>query len=115
MALEVRAEAQDKASIIHLKGEMDSAAVGAYENEVKSAMESGRYNLVLDMAELIYLDSSGLSSIIRTLRITSKYGGSLKIAGVNQAIKKIFDITRLGEIIDTHPNLESALGSFGNM
>ena len=112
MAFEVKSEIRGKVNVIHLKGEMDSTVNDVFEDEVKAAIEGGQYDLVVGMAELFYLDSSGIGSIIRALRATSKYGGSLIIAGANSAIKTIFDVTRLKEIIDVHPDLDSALGSF---
>jgi anti-sigma B factor antagonist len=109
MALEIRSEARDNVVIIHLKGEMDSISVGRFEEEVRSAVEGGRCNLVVEISELFYLDSSGLGSIIRVLRTVAKYGGSLKITGMSLAIKALFDITRLNELVDMYPDLESAL------
>ena len=83
-----------------------------WEDTVKTIMDNGQYHLVIELGELIYLDSSGIGSIIRALRTATKYGGSLKIAAANSAIETIFDVTRLREIIDFYPDLPSALESF---
>jgi anti-anti-sigma factor len=68
------------------------------KDKIFQALESGNSNVVLDFGGLSYLDSGGMSVIIKTLRKIKEKNGLLEIIGVNKNIKRIFEISALEKL-----------------
>lgn len=70
------------------------------------------YNIILDLTELKYLNSTGLGSIAAILRYARKNDGDIKICGLQSSVKKLFEITRLDKIFEVYEDITSAVESF---
>ena len=65
--------------------------------------------LVCDLTEVGFLDSSGLSALVSGLKAARERGGFLKLAGLNEQVAKIFKLTMLDRVFELHPSVEAAL------
>ncbi len=69
----------------------------------------GAANLIFDLSDVKYVDSSGLSAILTGNRLW-KDGGNFILLGVNHdAVKKLIEISRLGSILTIIPTMEESL------
>jgi anti-sigma B factor antagonist len=94
MELEQRTEGD--ATILLLKGKM----LGGRDDEllrdvVEDLVDAGRVNIVLDLAEVPYIDSACLGEIIHSYTMVSRKNGSLKLAHLNERLKSLLSRTRL--------------------
>jgi len=71
-----------------------------------------RRNIVLDLGEVAFIDSSGLGTIVRTLTGTRQAHGDLKLCNVPEHVRKILALSHLTKLFDTHESEEQAIAAF---
>ena len=77
-----------------------------------SGMMRDRKNFVLHLGEVVFIDSSGLGTMVRLLTSTRKSHGDLKLCNVPQAIDKLLKMTNLHTLFESHESEESAISAF---
>jgi len=76
---------------LKLKGRLVSGEpVRQFETAFQSALEGGHIFLVMDLADMPYIDSSGIGSIVNALRMSSKAGGAAKLVNPSSFVSKTF-------------------------
>ena len=68
--------------------------------------------IVLDMSPVNFLDSSGCGTILSCLRQLNAAGGDLKMFGLQQSVRTLFELIRLHRIIDIHNSREESVNAF---
>ncbi len=71
-----------------------------------------RKNIVLHLGNVVFIDSSGLGTIVRMLTSTRRVHGDLKLCNAPQAIHKVLGMTRLTSLFETHETEEHAVAAF---
>lgn len=74
--------------------------------------EQQRKKIVLDLAGVKYINSSGLGVLVNFLASLKKHGGDLCLAGMNDRVESILIVTRLVRVFRLYKNVERALSSF---
>ena len=69
-------------------------------------------NIVMDLKHVSIITSLGIGGIIRALRTVKESNGDLKLSQVNVSVKKVFDITKLNELIDIFETSDDAVKGF---
>jgi anti-sigma B factor antagonist len=82
------------------------------KDKVNSLMNQGRKKIVLNLAEVPYIDSAGLGEIVRTFTTVSRQGGSLKLLNLTKRITDLLSITKLLTVFETFDNEAEAVQSF---
>lgn len=100
---------KENLSILSIKGRITAATAMQLKTEIKSLLETGTVNLVLDLQEVEFIDSSGLSAIVSGLKQVREIGGSLKLAGMKTEVQSIFKLTMLDKVFEIYPSAEAAL------
>lgn len=83
---------------------MDSAISPDLKAEIVFQNGKGEKNLVIDLSEVKYIDSSGLSAILVANRLCKRCHGVLVLTGVNDSVMKIISITQLDSILNIIQN-----------
>jgi anti-anti-sigma factor len=96
--------------LLRLVGELDLAASDGFRERIETALASGIRNLVLDMAEARFIDSSMLRELLRANTATRDAGGRLVLTGVQPAVQRLLELTRVREILVFAPSRDEALG-----
>jgi len=84
-------------AIVSLSGELDLWEEDHVRDEI-SAIHSG--NIVLDLAELTFLDASGLSAILTARRAVTGRGSRFAIRGAQGMVRRVFEVTDLARLLD---------------
>jgi anti-sigma B factor antagonist len=83
---------------IELVGEIDvDVSEVVRERVLQAVREAAGRPVVVDMAEVTFIDSSGLSAILAGLRLARGHGGSIRLVGVGPQIRRIFAVTGLDQ------------------
>ena len=82
------------------------------KDKVNSLLQQGSKKIVLNLAEVPYIDSAGLGEIVRTFTTVSRQGGSLKLLNLTKRITDLLSITKLLTVFDTFESESEAVGSF---
>jgi anti-sigma B factor antagonist len=71
-----------------------------------------RRAIVLHLGEVVFVDSSGLGTIVRSLTSVRQKGGDLKLCNVPEHTRRVLGMTNLNTLFDTHESEESAVSAF---
>jgi anti-sigma B factor antagonist len=82
------------------------------KDKVNSMVNQGHKKIVLNLAEVPYIDSAGLGEIVRTYTTVSRQGGSLKLLGLTKRITDLLSITKLLTVFETYESESDAVRSF---
>ena len=82
------------------------------KDKVNSLVNQGHKKLVLNLADVPYIDSAGLGEIVRTYTTVSRQGGSLKLLNLTKRITDLLSITKLLTVFETFDSEQDAVQSF---
>jgi anti-sigma B factor antagonist len=97
-----------QSKVIPLEGEIDLHISPRIATTVNAALKAKPRNLVIDMGNVSYIDSSGLAVLIEAMQKVEKYGGKFALAGLQENVKPIFEIARLDQVFRIYPDVDSA-------
>ncbi len=113
MGISIRtSEKYPEITIVDLRGRLDVHNASEVEKVLNNLINSGKHKLLLNLAGVEYLSSSGLRVFIATKRKLDELKGSLKLTQLNDTTKKIFKIVELIDLFDIYETEEEALASF---
>lgn len=100
-------------SIIDVTGRMVTTDnPGRLKDKVTSLIFQGEKRIVLNLANVTYVDSSGLGEIVACHSSATKAGSEIKLASVGNKIKDLLVMTRLLTIFDSHDTEDGAVRAF---
>ena len=82
------------------------------KDKVNSLVNQGHRKIVLNLADVPYIDSAGLGEIVRTFTTVSRQGGSLKLLNLTKRIADLLAITKLLTVFETFETESDAVRSF---
>jgi anti-sigma B factor antagonist len=85
---------------------------GRLKDKITSLVFQGEKQIVLNLANVSYVDSSGLGEMVACHSSASKGGAELKLANTGNKIKDLLVMTRLLTVFDAHDNEDAAIKSF---
>lgn len=99
-------------SLLDVSGRLTSFETGALRESISRLLKQDRKNIVLNLSELQYLDSSGIGELARVYVSVVKEGGQMKVVGLSPKVEEILKITQLYQVFPEFPSQEAALQSF---
>ena len=84
------------------------------KDKVNSLLNQGHKKIVLNLAEVPYIDSAGLGEIVRTYTTVSRQGGNLKLLNLTKRITDLLAITKLLTVFETFESENDAVQSFSS-
>lgn len=105
--MKVLTEHEDDARIcvVRVLGDIDSSTAPELQSALEAAVRRGSVNLVVDLAEVTYADSSALSVIVSMNRMLAPKSGRLVLAGARRDVARILELSGL---VDAAPTVSSA-------
>lgn len=85
----------------------------ALRSRLKQLVAAGHSRIILDLGEVIYIDSVGLSTLVSSYTSARVQGGDLKLLHLPVGVHQLLQITRLSTVFEIYNNLEAAIRSFG--
>jgi anti-sigma B factor antagonist len=82
------------------------------KDKLRSLVQQGRRKLLLNLADVAYVDSAGLGAIVQSYTTVTNQGGSLKLLNVTRRLRDLLAITKLITVFDTFDNEAEAITSF---
>jgi anti-sigma B factor antagonist len=84
----------------------------AFRERVKSLLAAGKKKIVLNMAQVSYIDSAGLGTLVATFHSARSQGATLKLVNLGAKFKEVLQVTKLMTVFDTYDNEAAAVQSF---
>ena len=111
--LDVNERQAGDVTILDLTGEVrlgDSSV--ALRDSVRELADGGKNKVLLNLAGVKYIDSSGIGELIANYTTISRQGGQLKLLNLTDRIQNLLVITKLLTVFDAYDNEAEALKSF---
>ncbi len=103
----------DDVVILELSGKIMGGPDATILNDhLHELIESDRKNVVADLSQVSWMNSSGLGILISALTTIRNAGGDLKLANMTDRIKSLLVITKLLNVFDTYDSIEEAVASY---
>jgi anti-anti-sigma factor len=88
-------------SVIFVVGELDFHSAPELRNEILAKLNEGVSRLVLDLGEMEFIDSSGLSVIIAAFKRCKERGGDLILRSVTERTRRVLEVSGLNRVFST--------------
>ncbi|MCW3020815.1 MAG: hypothetical protein JWR30_137 [Conexibacter sp.] len=102
-------DVDERTTIVAVAGEIHVSTAPEFSGLLTASIESGRTRLVLDLTDVVFIDSTGLSVLLNALRRVTRAGGGMSLVCTNPTVLRLFEITRLDSTFDIHADVEAAL------
>ncbi|NUM80052.1 STAS domain-containing protein [bacterium] len=114
--MEIKEEIRGDVAVLHLSGKMMGGPDTMKLHEhVKGLIADGLRKLVIDLADVKWLNSSGMGALIMCLTSVRNARGQLKLSAITEKVESLLMITHLLTVFETAETAERAVGSFNNV
>lgn len=94
------------------QGDLDMGTADQVKRTLTGLIEKGQSKLVMDLARVGYVDSSGLGALVAAMKQARAVGGNLKLCGLQEDVRSIFEMTRLIKVMAVHSDRQEAVSSW---
>jgi len=95
-------------TVLAATGEVDVATAPQLRQEAVRLVAAGQSRLVIDLSGVDFLDSTGLGVIVGVLKRVRTHDGVLAVAGAENHVRKVFDITRISDVLPMFSTVDEA-------
>ena len=95
--------------LIAVRGEVHVSTAPEFSERLNDAIATGKTGVVIDMTDVEFIDSTGLSVLLNALRRVTRQQGRMALVVSNPTVLRLFEITRLDSTFDIAPNREEAV------
>ena len=109
MDLDVSTREEGGRVVVVAIGEVDVFTAPALDAELTRLTHDGRTSIVVDLSRVDFLDSTGLSVLVKALKRVRESEGSLDVVVTVERVAKVFRLTGLDQLIPMHASVADAL------
>ena len=99
-------------AIVEIDGKLDTATSPTAQENFTTMIREGKRKILLDLAKLEYISSSGLREVLTLAKDLDKAGGALRLCNLNNVVQEVFDISGFSTILKVFSSESEALASF---
>ncbi|HEY3307412.1 MAG TPA: STAS domain-containing protein [Desulfuromonadaceae bacterium] len=111
--MNLKTEASGDLMVIFVREErLDAHNSDELKKEMNRLFDSGAKDILLDLKEVRFIDSSGLGVLVSGFKNASTRQGSLKLCGLQAQVKSMFELTRLHRVFDIFQTVDEALENY---
>lgn len=97
--------------VLAANGEIDRDSQAMLDEAGAAALDAGAVRLVVDLTEVTFCDSGGLSLFVRLHRRTEARGGSLRLACAQPAVHRVLRVANFDRLLRVHPTVPEAVAA----
>jgi stage II sporulation protein AA (anti-sigma F factor antagonist) len=108
----IKFETENDKLIVYMMGELDHHSAEEVRNKIDDRIDREKLNkLIIDFSGVTFMDSSGIGVIIGRYKKVALKKGSICIADVNEAVRKVFELSGMFKIVKVFDKIEDAIAS----
>lgn len=112
MSFTVRKDDKRGVVVVGVDGQLIVGNRHELKKKVLDAVEAGDTKFVIDFSSTGYIDSSGLGVLVSLSKKIAEAGGTLRLAGLNEDLRTLFELTKLDTLFTITDSPEQAIGAF---
>ncbi len=102
-------ESHGKVDVIELPERLSIADAGKVKSSLQTLVETGRKKLVLDLAQVSFMDSSGLSVLLSARKSVTRVSGHVVLLNPSDEARTLIELTRLHEVFEIFSDKQAAV------
>lgn len=106
--MEIRVEQLEDSVIIAPEGEVDLSNSRELQLELKRVLKTKPTRLVVDLSQVLYMDSSGVATLVEAMQIARRQSTDLVLCTLQPKVQSVFEIARLDRVFRITKNVETA-------
>ncbi|MEV4750329.1 STAS domain-containing protein [Streptosporangium sp. NPDC049248] len=95
--------------LLSLAGELDYTNAERFRHDLRQAIGQDRGDLVMDLADLTFCDSTGIQEFLNARKIVQDRGGNIVLAGPHPRLQRILHLTGLAQAFGIQPTVADAV------
>lgn len=99
-------------TVVAPDGDLDMSAADKMKRTLTELVDKGGRKLLVDLARVTYVDSSGLGALVAAMKHARAAGGDLRLCAMQDDVRAIFEMTRLIKAVTVHATRPEALGAW---
>jgi len=111
MRIETSLRHLDGVPVLDVVGEIDIYTTPQFKEAVSAAIDENKPAIIINMAQVTYMDSSGFGTLLSATKRLRPLDGALYLAGCNDSIQRMLQITRLNTIFGVYTTEDEALAA----
>jgi anti-sigma B factor antagonist len=113
MSLKITVRETADTAILDMSGRITlGEGLGDLRDSIREALSGNRKRIILNLAEVSYIDSSGLGQLIGSYATVNDRGGQMKLVSLQKKVVDLMQITKLLTVFETYDSEAAALASF---
>jgi anti-sigma B factor antagonist len=112
MSLDIRESSREGVDILSLKGRLTVGEASSVREKITDVIAAGTVNVLLNLQQVEYIDSTGLGALVICFTSLKKAGGALKLVNPNKRNVELLLLTKLHTIFEVFNDEQDAVNSF---
>jgi len=108
MDLQLSAREGRACTVVRVSGELDMETGPQLQDFLRDAVDGGARQVVLDLAEVPFMDSSGLGLLVVTMKLLRDHGGRLCLAAVQAPVHNVLVISAVDQVVAVYATVDAA-------
>ena len=113
MSMKATIRQVDSVTVVDISGRITLGEGCAQLRElIRDQLTKGHKRVLINLADVTYIDSSGIGELVSAYTTVSNQGGQLKLLNLTKKVHDLLQITKLYTVFDIHEDEAEAIGSF---
>lgn len=109
--LDIASSQSGSHAVVHVAGEIDVYTAPALRERLDQEIERGQHDLVVDLSDVTFMDSTGLGVLVGRLKLIRVHEGAMRLVCAHDRVLKVFTITGLDKVFEIYPTIDEALAA----
>jgi len=111
--MNLKTEKKNDVMVINVKEErLDAHNSGDLKSEMQKLFTEGNKNILVDLKDVRFIDSSGLGALVSGFKNAISHQGNLKLSSLQPQVKSMFELTRLHRVFEIFASTSEALDNY---
>jgi anti-sigma B factor antagonist len=108
----INTRTSDGVTVLDFRGQITIEVTAQVRKTIADLLEAGKKDLLLNLGEVSFMDSSGIGELVRCYHSAKRDGGQVKLLNLTKKIRELLAITKLLTVFDCFDDEAEAIASF---
>jgi anti-sigma B factor antagonist len=110
--LQIQTNSVETTTIFVLNGRFDTYTADKLRQLMEPATNQPPAQIIVDLTGVNFVDSTALAALVQGMKRSRQQGGDVRLCGLGQSVRIIFELTRLDQAFEIYPNSTEAVAAF---
>lgn len=110
--MQISIDQRASVTVVSVTGSLDALTADTLAEALAAEVRAGRTRIVASLAGLEYTSSAGLRVLLATVKDTRQRGGDLRLADMQERVRRVLELSGFTSVIKCFPDLPSAVASY---